>query len=331
MLAGFALSSQAACSLSHRRDAGSRTTLVAEVRAELRPIRAVAPGSLSRSQQAYLDFYGILADPEDYRFGTFDSGELALACQIFHSSAKEKGTVILVHGYLDHSGSLRHLINRLAAEGYSVAVYDQPGHGLSGGKRVSAEDFSIYEAAFSDFLSLVRSRLPPPYDVVAHSMGSTVVVDYLLSEAEAPLRRVVLLTPLIRDATPKLYRRIGHSISPLIDYLPRISENSSSDPGYADSTKADPLQPRVVSTHWSLSFCRWQRQNLQVPPSKRRPLVIEAAIDTVIDRPYCERWMRHTFPQGRYVEIEDGRHELLNEAEPIRERVLDLICAELKN
>jgi alpha-beta hydrolase superfamily lysophospholipase len=41
------------------------------------------------------------------------------------------------------------------------------------------------------------------------------------------------------------------------------------------------------------------------------------------------KWMRSTFPQGRFVKIDGGRHQLLNEAEPIREQVLDLICDEL--
>ena len=40
--------------------------------------------------------------------------------------------------------------------------------------------------------------------------------------------------------------------------------------------------------------------------------------------------MRKTFPQGRFVTIEGGRHQLLNEAKPIRDKVLGLICAELE-
>ncbi len=288
------------------------------------------PSSLSRYQRAYLDFYGIHADSENFRFGTFESGGLTLSCQLLHSPTNGKGTVILVHGYLDHSGCLRHLINRLAAEGYNVAVYDHPGHGLSEGKQVSIDDFATYESAFSDLLAHVRSRMPPPYDVVAHSMGGTVVVDHLLNHPDSSLRRVVLVAPMIRDATPWVFRRFGHTISPLVDYLPRIAEKTSSDLAFCAGLKTDPLESRVVSTRWSRSFIRWQRKSLNAPQSTRSPLITEAEIDTVIDGAYTHQWLHRTFPASRFVQIEGGRHHLLNEAQPLREHVLDIVSEELR-
>jgi alpha-beta hydrolase superfamily lysophospholipase len=298
----------------------------------LRPIASVSPGRVSGCQLAYLDYYGIEAGTADCQFGTFESGGMKLAAQFYRPLQSDRGTVIVVHGYLDHAGCARHLINRLVTEGYNVAAYDHPGHGLSEGRRVSTENFAIYEAAFSKFVSVVRSTLPGPYDVVAHSMGGTAVIDHLQTHKSSGLRRVVLISPLIQDATPKHLKRFGHVISPLINYMPRIPENSSSDLGLAKSIKADPLQSRFVSTHWSRSFARWQRlSRIKKPqPSVRSPLVFNAGIETVIDGKTSDRWMRRTFPDGQFRMIDGGRHQLLNEAEPMREQVLGMICDELQ-
>ena len=239
--------------------------------------------------------------------------------------------MIFVHGYLDHSACGHHLINRLVAEGYNVATYDHPGHGLSGGRRVSTDDFAIYEETLSDFVNIAQSELPAPYDVVAHSMGGTVVIDHLQAHQSTPLRRIILIAPMIKDGSPKHLKRFCHAISPLVDYLPRFPENSSSDPELAACIKSDPLQSRYVSTHWSRSFSRWRRQDRirQATPSDRSPLVISAGIETVIDEPASNRWMRNAFPNGRFVTIDGAHHQLLNEAEAKRAQVLNMICDEL--
>ena len=330
-LAALAVPFQSAC-FSSRSSVDQHASAAAySVKREIRPIAHGIGSQLSASQKEYLNYYEIGGTPVPCRFGTFESGGLQLAAQFYCPPGDSRGTVIFVHGYLDHVGCGRHLINRLVAEGYHVAAYDHPGHGLSQGRRVSTKDFSIYEEAFADFVEVVEQTYPGPYDVVGHSMGGTCVVDHVLKNPSTKLRRMVLLAPLIEDATPKSLKRFGHLISPLVDYLPRFPEESSSDPSLAGKLVADPLQSRVVSTHWSRSFTRWQReQRIREPrPLGHSPLIISAHHETVIDREASNRWMGRAFPNGRFMMVEGSRHQLLNEAEAIREQVLGLICEEL--
>ncbi|MCX7787732.1 MAG: alpha/beta hydrolase, partial [Spirochaetes bacterium] len=58
-----------------------------------------------------------------------------------------RGTVFLVHGYLDHSGSWSPVIKKILSERFVVVALDLPGHGVSGGIRGDIEDFSQYGEA----------------------------------------------------------------------------------------------------------------------------------------------------------------------------------------
>ena len=328
---GMVIICLASCFYSQRGRDVYASAMVAAVGGGLEPIGSVRPGSVSALQSDYLDYYGIRLGDAACQFGTFESGGVRLAAQFYRVPGRGKGTVVFVHGYLDHSAWGRHLINHLLSEGYNVAVYDQPGHGLSGGRRISTNDFSIYENAFCDFLSVVSAELPAPYDVVAHSLGGAVAVDHLLVREGAPFRRLVLIAPMIRDTMPYHLKMVMHTLSPLVDYYPRIPENNSSDLEMKERVRADPLQPRFVSARWSRSFSRWGRQSWVkgAAPRAWSPLVLSAGIETVIDDTFSNGWIRRVFPNSRFVTVGGGRHQLLNESAPLREQVLEMISAEL--
>ncbi len=321
---------QAACTCVNQRADEEIRAMMDRAKGDLMPLESAASAELSPDQRRYLDFYRIQAVNEQ-SLGSFKSGGLTLAGQFLHpsSSSSRKGSVIVVHGYLDHAGTTANLINRLVGDGYHVAVYDQPGHGLSEGRRVSVRDFDTYQAGFSDFLGLVSKNLPAPYDVVAHSMGSTVVIDHLDKKGGAPIRRLIFLTPLIRDTKSTSLHAFGAVISPFADYLVRVPEDNTLDSKYREFVTRDPLQSPCVATRWSVAFNRWRRTFVDSRPRPEAPLIIYAGMDTVVDNKVGQDWLRRVFPSQRQVVIEQGGHQLLNETEPIREQVLNLISQEL--
>ena len=156
------------------------------------------------------------------------------------------------------------------------------------------------------------------------------LADHLLKYDDTPLRRVVLITPLIRDVLPRPLRRFGIVLSPLVEYVPRPIQHNSTDEELGPRVLADPLQARCLSTHSGRAFAFWQHRNRNAPPSAWSPLVFYAEIETVVDEDYSKEWMRRTFPKARVVEIGGGsRHQLLNEVEPLRKQVLAAIGEEL--
>ncbi len=85
----------------------------------------------------YFNAYDLLCDNCEHLFGTFTSGDHTLAGHIF-IPAEPRATVLLMHGYFDHTGTLSQTIHHLIARGYQVAAYDMPGHGLSSGDSLPA-------------------------------------------------------------------------------------------------------------------------------------------------------------------------------------------------
>ncbi len=85
-------------------------------------------------------------------------------------------SVVLVHGYGEHSGRYEYVGSRLADAGCAVAAYDQQGHGRSSGARGHVHRFADLLDDLEGFVELVRTELP--LFVVGHSMGGLVVAAY---------------------------------------------------------------------------------------------------------------------------------------------------------
>lgn len=73
-------------------------------------------------------------------------------------------TILLVHGWEDDHGALEHLVEPLAARGFRVVSYDQPGHGRSEGRMATVADFA------RAIQGLAR-EFGPLHAVIAHSLG----------------------------------------------------------------------------------------------------------------------------------------------------------------
>jgi alpha-beta hydrolase superfamily lysophospholipase len=97
-----------------------------------------------------------------------------------------RAVVALVHGVGEHSGRYPNLVRPLVADGFAVYAYDHRGHGRSPGPRVHIERWRRYRGDLSVFLALVAAREPGvPLVLYGHSMGSLVVLDYLIERGAA--------------------------------------------------------------------------------------------------------------------------------------------------
>lgn len=100
--------------------------------------------------------------------------------------------VLLLHGWEGQSSDLAAFVAPLLETGFSVLTMNLPAHGRSAGRRMS-----IPQAAVA--LHAVGSAIGPLHAVIAHSMGSAVVVEALSRGLDA--ERVVLI------ASPAHYER----------------------------------------------------------------------------------------------------------------------------
>lgn len=92
--------------------------------------------------------------------------------------------VVLAHGWGGNAAQMRPFVHPLLAAGYRVVAFDQPAHGVSGGRVTGLPDFA-------DVLSLVAQCSGRTAAVVAHSLGAAAATLALARGLQAP--RVVLI------------------------------------------------------------------------------------------------------------------------------------------
>jgi len=88
------------------------------------------------------------------------------------------GTVLLVHGLGEHVGRYLHLAAQLNAWGWTVAGYDQRGHGASPGARGRLTHPHDLLDDLGRVLARVQDSHPGPHVLLGHSLGGLVVARY---------------------------------------------------------------------------------------------------------------------------------------------------------
>ncbi len=276
---------------------------------------------------AYLTTYGLTFEsiPHRHSWGTFRSNGYTLVGQVFIPE-NARGTVFALHGYMDHTGILRHLIGHCLSHGYAVASYDLPGHGLSSGSYASIPSFSDYARVFSDFVNLMESQLPAPYHLVSHSTAGAISLEYLRGQGTNPFARVILVAPLIRHAhwyPVKFFFRLGQIMQ--FTSVARRYPADSGDKDFLTFRKKDPLSFKRVPAQWVAALYHWEKRLRQADLQCCPNLVIQGACDSILDETYNIRFLQEKCPGIRVRWIERGMHYLLNESPAIRQEVLDAV------
>ena len=167
------------------------------LRASLRPLAAAQP--LTAEQQAYQAFYQLNRLGVQTRLGCFQAAGYQIAVQAWWPE-QPRATLIVQHGYYDHMGLYRHLIEWALGMGFAVLACDLPGHGLSSGARADIGEFGEYQLVLQALLAEAAAlQLPAPWHLCGQSTGGAILIDYLLSGQPGPeVGQTILLAPLIR-------------------------------------------------------------------------------------------------------------------------------------
>ncbi|MBA1320290.1 alpha/beta hydrolase [Pseudomonas plecoglossicida] len=299
-----------------------------DLRSGLAPLSSRQP--LSAQALAYQRFYG-LDLPVQRLLGSFEAGGFELVGQAW-LPPQPVATLFVLHGYYDHMGLYRHVIEWALSKGFAVVSCDLPGHGLSSGERASISDFGLYQqtlvALFGQALEL---ELPRPWHLCGQSTGGAIAVDHVLHAGEhSPVDgELILLAPLVRPRAwhwSKLsYRLLRHFVNGI---QRQFSENSN-DPAFLPFLQADPLQPRRLPTAWVGALMSWVKRIEAAPPSTRRPLIVQGEADGTVDWRYNLKVLNAKFADPQILLLPEARHHLANELPATRQRYLDFISQRL--
>lgn len=171
------------------------------------------------------------------------------------ADAPARPPVILVHGYLEHSGRYDHVGERLAAAGHTVWGADLRGHGQSGGARGAIERWEDYEQDVAALIDAATAEAPGPVVVLGHSNGGLVALGYALRHPDQ-LSALVLSSPLLALAVPVPWHL--RALAPVLSrFLPRSQiaaplrgEDLTRDPEMIQRHRADPLILRKATPRW---------------------------------------------------------------------------------
>ncbi|NIB39377.1 alpha/beta hydrolase [Pseudomaricurvus alkylphenolicus] len=283
----------------------------------------------SESVQAYLNHYNINFLQEGlcqhHSFGRFRASGFDVAAHIWRPAAPA-GTVFFIHGFTDNVGLMQHALRFLLQQKFAVVAFDLPGHGLSSGDQASIDSFDQYRDVFMVCMRKVVG-LPHPWHAVGQSTGGAVLLNFLGSlPQQQSIEKVMLLAPLIRPQGWALARWVFPIYKMLVRQLPRKFNQSSHDADFLRFVEnEDPLQTRITPMRWAVAMEEWI-DNFWVFDVQKRPLtIIQGDSDQTVDFEYNLEAIREKFPHTRVVNIVGGRHQLVNESEQYREKVMSAL------
>ncbi len=291
------------------------------------------PGIPSESVRSYLRLYHLLdlAERTEYRIGRIDLDEVWITMQSFFLKPGEncRGTVIVLHGYMDHMGLYQHLINDLLSSGFNVVCYDLSGHGLSDGDPLHVDDFQHYATQLSEVLSRFDQEFTYPVHLVGQSTGAAVVMAHqlLFTDKKIPsLGERVLLAPLVRPSMWRSIQRRYRWLKYVLRRVPRKYGQNSHDKAFLHFVaEHDLLQHREIPVSWVGAMLAWGNWIESHKPVLGRIHMIQGTDDRTVDWHHNMAVLGRLYPELEMTLVDDAKHHLVNESPEYRDQVFNQI------
>ena len=262
-----------------------------------------------------------------------------------------KGTVCILGGRTEFIEKYFETISDLRQRGFAVATMDWRGQGgssrsLRNSLKGHVENFSEYDADLAQFMSeVVLPDCPPPYFVLAHSMGANIALRAACAR-DCWFERMVFTAPMIRLGK-------GMNALGLIDGLTQLAVFCGLGDAYIPVGKDEAAgfgafegnlltsdrrrfernrliletAPQLGLGAPTIAWVRAAVESMKMvnafgfPPQVHVPvLMIAGGEDRVVSNLAIEE-LAMQLKSGARVVIDGARHELLMEREGLREQV----------
>ena len=253
--------------------------------------------------------------------------------QTWHPDTKPKATVLIVHGYAEHSGRYEHVARYLTERGYAVYAPDHYGHGKSDGIRSDVPYFELFSTDLYKLYTIARNKEKNDIFLLGHSMGGAIGAHFAILYPDA-LKGLILSAPGIRvtaDVSPFL-KTISKGIAALFPALPVVAfdiEGISRNPEVIKKYREDPLNyTGKVRARMGRELMRVEKLTDEESLSKITvpTLLLHGGDDRVVNQE-CSRIIYNSISStDKEIVILPGLyHEILNssEKEAVMKRIAD--------
>lgn len=243
--------------------------------------------------------------------------------QTWHPDTKPKATILIVHGYAEHSGRYTYAAEYLVRQGFAVYAQDHYGHGKSDGTRADVPMFELFTADLYKLYTIAENKEKNDIFLLGHSMGGAVGAHFAITYPDT-LKGIILSGPGIRVTAdvPPLLKIISQVIAVLFPALPVVefeSEGLSRDKQVVENYLKDPLN------YTGKVRARMGRELLRVEKLTSREalahikipvLLLHGGDDRIVD-PECSRIISNSIQsKDKELIIYPGLyHEILNSGE----------------
>jgi len=175
-----------------------------------------------------------------------------------------KALLIYVHDFGDHIGRQGSLTKYFVERNYAVAMYDQRGHGKSGGRRGDARQFGEFICDLSNFIHFSRAAAKPqiPIFLIGAGVGGQFIINLLVPAWHAvswggshpgKIDGFITLSPSVEPVikTPRWRQKLNEKLVRLFPAL-RVGTGINPydvvrDANTAESFQNDPLAGQKIS------------------------------------------------------------------------------------
>jgi alpha-beta hydrolase superfamily lysophospholipase len=240
-----------------------------------------------------------------------------------------RGTVVVVHGFNQHSGHYQHVANHFAQKGFRVIALDLRGYGQSEGQRAYVDGFADFIHDLHVLIEAVSAHERPI--LIGHSMGGLISFLYALSHPDR-IKCLVLASPWFGTQTvvAPIMKVLVPALSVLYpNYQTKLKISGTSratkNQEIAAAVRADPLVANVATARWYRDALQTQKRVFDLAPTLQAPiLVLQAGQELIVSAPATRAlFERLTAPTKTYKEYPDKYHEIFND--PGHEQVFDEI------
>ena len=248
-------------------------------------------------------------------------------------AAEERGAVLVVHGYGEHSGRYEHVFAALNACGRSCLGIDYRGFGQASGRRSYVRSFDEYLDDVQWGLDELRRHTDRAPVLLGHSQGGLIAALFAIERAPT-LAGLVLSSPALRFAlrVPAWKRALAHLLSaawPTFALPSKVdARDLTQDEGLREALREDPLIVRVGTARWYTESLRAQRRARAGAARVVTPTLLQVAgsdrvVDASVTRAFCERLGA---TDVSWVEYPALFHEVYQEAAAGRGEALADLC-----